>query len=36
MTTSELLMMTTLAFVDAFQGYGDADETLMIKRFEFQ
>ena len=31
MTTSELLMMTTLAFVAAFQGYGDGDETLMKK-----
>ena len=27
MTTSKLLMMTTLAFVAAFQGYNDADET---------
>ena len=26
-------MMTTRAFVDAFQGYDDADETLMIKIF---
>ena len=32
MTTSELLMMTTLAFVAAFQGFDEADETLMKKK----